>query len=149
LLIPSLCLALASVPASAQVVRQLIDATGDGAGHTLQGPRGIALDAQGNLFVVGMMSDNVFRIRPSGKVELVIDGSGDGKGHKLVRPNGIAVDAKGNVYVAGIDSWNVFQIAPDGKKTQIIDLTGDARATRAAAVGLARWPGQPLHRGLE
>ncbi len=56
--------ALASGPAAAQTITEIIDATGDGAGNVLNGPRLIAVDAAGNAYVTGFDSDNAFKITP-------------------------------------------------------------------------------------
>ena len=41
---------------------EIIDATGDGSGNTLDNPRGVATDSAGNVFVSGFFSDNVFKL---------------------------------------------------------------------------------------
>jgi sugar lactone lactonase YvrE len=97
----------------------ILDATGDGKGHVLKGPLGPAVDAKGNVYVLGMFSHNVFRITPSGEVRQILDGSGDGQGNELVKPRDLAVDAKGNVYVLGQKSRNVFKVTPAGQVSQI------------------------------
>ena len=51
----------------------------DGAGITLDGPRGVAVDASGNVYVTGQYSDNAFRITPGGIASEIIDASGDGE----------------------------------------------------------------------
>ena len=91
-------------------ITQIIDATGDGAGNLLAGPFGVAVDSDGNVYVPGQNSDNVFQITPSGTITQIIDATGDGAGNALAGPNGVAVDSDGNVYVAGFFSDNVFQI---------------------------------------
>ena len=91
-------------------ITQIIDATGDGAGNGLDLPREVAVDSDGNVYVSGQGSDNVFQITPSGTITQIIDATGDGAGNGLVSANGVAVDSDGNVYVAGLGSDNVFQI---------------------------------------
>ncbi len=86
--------------------------------------RDVAVDGAGNAYVIGMISDNAFKITPAGVVTELIDGSGDGAGHFLDQPYGIAVDVHGNVYVSAQLSRNVFKIVPDGTVTQILDATG-------------------------
>ncbi|MCP4640145.1 MAG: hypothetical protein GY851_06925, partial [bacterium] len=86
---------------------------------------GIAVDADGNVFVAATGSDNVFKITPSGDITQIIDSTGDGAGHGLEAPRWIAVDAADNVYVTGYASNNVFKISPSGDITQIIDAIGD------------------------
>ena len=103
--------AAAVVPApsiAAAQITEIIDGTGDGAGNTLSGPYGIAVDGNGNVYVTGY--DNAFRITPGGVITEIIDSTGDGAGNTLDVPYGIAVDVNGNVYVAGFGSSNAFKI---------------------------------------
>ncbi len=45
-------------------ITEIIDASGDGAGNTLDGSHGIAVDDAGNVYVTGVDSDNAFCIAP-------------------------------------------------------------------------------------
>jgi sugar lactone lactonase YvrE len=123
---------LVSLPASAQVARLLIDETGDGAGHPLLGARGIALDAKGNVFVSGMLSQNVFRIAPDGKIVQVIGPDGDGAGHELREPRALAVDSKGNLYVGGVGAGTSSGHAGGGS-SRSSTRAGTERATGCIA----------------
>jgi len=108
-------------------ITEIIDGTGDGTGggvNVLASPKGIAVDAAGNVYVTGTGSNNAFKITPGGTITEIIDGAGDGV-NGLASTFGIAVDAAGNVYVAGIGSNNAFKITPGGTITEIIDSTGD------------------------
>jgi hypothetical protein len=67
----------------------VIDASGDGR-HPLKGPRGVAIGPDGSAYVVGMMSDNVFRLAPDGTISQILDGGGDGRGNRLRAPRGVA-----------------------------------------------------------
>ncbi|MFV1980325.1 MAG: SBBP repeat-containing protein, partial [Rhodothermia bacterium] len=93
------------------VVTMIIDASGDGAGHTLRFTAGIAVDGFGNVYVTGLLSHNAFMIAPSGIITEIIDASGDGKGNLLEKPPSIAVGGLNEVYVVGSSSHNVFKIA--------------------------------------
>jgi hypothetical protein len=112
-------------PVTGQTITQIMDATGDGVGHTLTNPLGVAVDGSGNIYVTGYFSHNAFKITPAGVVTQIIEAAGDGLGHGLSGPTGIAVDNSGNVYVSGRFSNNVFKITPSGTVTQIIDGSGD------------------------
>ena len=109
-------------------ITEIIDATGDGGGNTLDTPLGVAVDGSGNVYVGGGGSHNVFRITPGGTITEIIDATGDGS-NALTQPNGIAVDGSGNIYVAGASSDNVFRITPGGTITEIIDAAGDGSNT--------------------
>jgi hypothetical protein len=107
-------------------ITQILDATGDGdPSHPLNGASGVATDADGNVYVTGAGSDNVFKITPLGVVTQILDATGDGLGNVLDNPNAIRVDAAGTVYVAGTDSSNVFRILPSGEIAVIADASGD------------------------
>ena len=70
---------LAATPystAHAQTITQIIDVTGDGAGNTLSGSRGIAVDGAGNVYVTGADSDNAFKITPAGLITKILVATG-------------------------------------------------------------------------
>ncbi len=106
-------------------ILEIIDPTGDHAVNPLNNPSGIAVDAAGNAYVSGTLSDNAFRITAAGAITRIIGSAGDGAGNTLDGASGIAVDTMANVYVSAIGSDNVFKITPGGVITEIIDLTGD------------------------
>ncbi|MGH2355810.1 MAG: flippase activity-associated protein Agl23, partial [Chloroflexota bacterium] len=69
----------------------------------LNTPRGVALDAEGNVYVVDTLNNRIQKFDRTGKLLTAwgTKGSGDGQ---FVEPMGIAVDGQGNVFVA--DTWN-------------------------------------------
>ena len=79
----------------------------------LQGPRGLAVDAQGNILVADAMNHRVVVFDPAGTVVRTIGSRGSGD-NQLYEPSGVAVDAAGNIYVA--DTWNarIAKFGPDG-----------------------------------
>jgi len=121
----SLVLCALSTGSAAQTITEIIDATGDGAGNTLNTPSGLAVDASGNVFVGGAGSDNGFKIAPGGAITEIIDATGDGAGNTLTETRRVGVDASGNFYITGVQTDNGFEIAPGGTITEIIDATGD------------------------
>ena len=63
----------ATAPAAlAQTITQIIDSSGDGT-HPFSSPRGMAVDAAGNVFLSGGSSDNVFRVAPDGTITQILD----------------------------------------------------------------------------
>jgi streptogramin lyase len=119
----------------AGAITEIIDASGDGTGNTLDYPIGVAVDGAGNVYVAGYDSGNVFRITPAGTITEIIDAAGDGGGNALDEPFGVAVDGAGNVYVTGYNSSNAFRVTPLGTISEIIDITG---------AGAGAWLSNPL-----
>jgi hypothetical protein len=76
------------------------------------GPRGLTLDAVGNIYVADYFS-GVIKKFPVGGGAPVILGSG------FAHPMAVAVDAAGNVYVADINNTNIMKI-PFGAAYQLL-----------------------------
>ena len=118
--------ALGSGRAAGQfIITEIIDATGDGAGNSLDGPRGITIDTVGNTYIAGWFSNNAFKITPAGVITEIIDATGDGMGNSLDSPAGIAVDAVSNAFVTCVNNDRAFKITPAGDITLIIHAAGD------------------------
>jgi cysteine-rich repeat protein len=107
-----------SSAAHAQVLTQIIDVTGDGAGATLQYPEGLAVDGNGNVYVAGGGSENVFKITPGGTVTEHATLAG-------TNPGRIGVDGAGNVFVQDINGTRVFKITPSGTVNTVLTQLGD------------------------
>jgi len=77
-----------------------------GADAQFYSPQGIAVDAQGNVYVADFGNNAIRKITPAGVVTTLAGGNGvgyaDGSGAsvKFYNPSGLAVDAQGNVFVA-------------------------------------------------
>jgi DNA-binding beta-propeller fold protein YncE len=81
-------------------------------------PAGVAVDAEGNVFVADRDNHRVMKLSPEG-LRLAAwgtEGSGgsDGNLPRFDRPCGVAVDAEGNFYVADTFNHRVLKLAPDG-----------------------------------
>lgn len=119
-----LCVVLGLIASggAAASITQILDSSGDGV-NALDSPWGVALDNDGNVFVAGFNSDNVFKIARDGTITQVLDSSGDGT-NTLDSPYGLAVSdssfSRGRVYVSGFISNNVFEIKPNGDVRQMI-----------------------------
>jgi DNA-binding beta-propeller fold protein YncE len=83
---------------------------GDSSG-SLSRPKGVAVDAQGNVYVVDALFENLQIFNQAGEFLLAIGENGSGPGEFWL-PVGIAISRDGQVYVA--DSYNrriqVFKI---------------------------------------
>ena len=78
-------------------------------------PEGIAIDADGNLFIGDLSNSVVRKITPAGEVS-TFAGSQRGFGNGLAsiarfnEPSGITVDRSGNIYVADVNNERIRKI---------------------------------------
>ena len=98
----------------------------DGAGSqaTFNYPRGLAVDAGGNVFVADMANYTIRRIDPSGNVSTFAGKAGapngvDGQGTaaRFWSPWGLAFDSQGNLYVSDWGADTIRKITPGGLVT--------------------------------
>jgi uncharacterized delta-60 repeat protein len=98
-------------------------ADGPGATAQLDSPDGIAVDREGNVYVLDRGNHRVRRIAPSGMVSTLagsgVAGFADGSGAsaRFDHARGIAVDAAGILYVADEYNERIRKITPDGTVT--------------------------------
>jgi sugar lactone lactonase YvrE len=124
----------------AGVVSTLAGVTGlygylDGTGTVAQfnGPRGVAIDVSGNLFVAETTNQRIRKVTPAGVVSTLAgtgaSGSADGFGTlaSFKNPFSVAVDAIGVVYVADSSNHLIRKITPEGVVTTLAG-TGTAGA---------------------
>ena len=86
----------------------------------VDGPRGIAIDKDGNVFVASETSGKVFRVAPDGTKTIVLDGTPLVDPDPIGGPFGVAVDSDGNLYVTGNKTNNVIKLTPGGAKSEIL-----------------------------
>jgi len=77
-------------------------------------PTGVAVDAQGNLYVADTGGHRIHVYGPDGRLMRSLGGQGATLG-ELYEPRGLALDAAGNLYVA--DTWNarIVKYDPEGR----------------------------------
>ncbi len=89
----------------------------------LDGPREVAVDRAGNLYIADSENHRIRKVTADGQIDTVA-GTGtagfsgdDGLAiaAELNCPYGIAVDSTGNLYIADTDNHRVRQITPDGQ----------------------------------
>lgn len=76
-------------------------------------PTGMAIDAQGRVYVIDTMSSQIVVFGPDGQVQRTIGSFGSENG-QFYEPSSLAIDAQGNLYVT--DTWNarVVKLDPQG-----------------------------------
>jgi hypothetical protein len=107
-------------------------ADGTGSGASFNQPTGVAVDANGNVYVVDSGNSSLRMITPAGVVTTPTLGS-NGNGATNVTPKAVAVDAKGNVFVTS--SNQVFMRTPTGTFNLLAGSgdNGSANGTGTAA----------------
>ena len=105
----------------------------DGLGTAAQfnGPSGIAIDKNGNLYVADMLNHTIRKISRSGDVSTMAgragkEGSTDGMGAaaRFCKPEGIAADSNGNLFVVDFGNKTIRKINPDGAVTTFAGTVG-------------------------
>lgn len=115
-----------------------------GAAARFLNPSGIAVDANGNLYVTDTANHTIRKITSGGVVTTLAGspgsaGTADGAGSqaRFSEPTGIAVDAAGNVYVADTGNHAIRKISPGGTVSTIAGAkgtSGSADGTGTAAL---------------
>ena len=133
---------------------------GDGGSATdaeVDNPRGVAVDAAGNLFIADTLNDVIREVNLTGSAESIFDGlislpawdittvagngipgfSGDGGSAtdaQLGRPRGVAVDAEGNIFIADTNNSRIREV--NNSSGQITTFAGTGALTYGGDGGL-------------
>ncbi len=111
---------------------------GDGGAATsacLNQPSGLAVDAEGSVYIADQFNNRVRKVDPAGIITTVAgrgnEGfTGDGgpaTAATVTLPIGIAVDASGNLYIADYNFGHVREVSTDGVITTIAGRGGNAQ----------------------
>ena len=106
-------------------------ADGTGTSARFNGPKGVASDATGNVYVADTGNHTIRMITPAGVVstlagQAAIPGTTDATGQaaRFNSPQGVAVDAAGNVYVADYNNNAIRKVTPAGEVITLAGLAG-------------------------
>ena len=112
-----------------------INGLGDGGlaiNAQLQNPTGLAMDAQGNLYIADWSDHRIRKVDNAGIITTVVgNGTGGYNGDNITAtsaelnyPAGIAVDANGNLYISDSKNQLIRKVGTDGIITTIAGTTG-------------------------
>jgi uncharacterized protein (TIGR03437 family) len=107
---------------------------GQATAASLSSPRGIAFDAQGNIYIADRFNHRVRRVTPSGTITTfagtgVAGFSGDGglaANAQLNQPEDIWIDAGGTVYIADSSNHRIRRVAVNGIITTVAGVGIDS-----------------------
>ena len=91
-----------------------ISADGVGRAASFCRPWGVALDANGTLFVTDYLTGALRRVDAQGNVSTVALHKGTGEPASLKGPMGLAIDPAGTIYIAEKDGATVSRVSADG-----------------------------------
>jgi DNA-binding beta-propeller fold protein YncE len=105
---------------------------------TFNEPWGVAVDAQGNVFVADTWNHRVQKLDANGKFlsEWSTTGPGNEEPHQLWGPRGIVVSSAGRVYVTDTGNKRVVVFDANGKFLFGFDTSGDGRLDEPVGIAL-------------
>jgi sugar lactone lactonase YvrE len=108
---------------------------GKGSASQFNEPGNVAIDVNGNLYVLDEGNSAVRKVTPNGTVTTLATIVGFTQSNLSEYPNGIAVDRKGNVFVSDATNDLVWKITPDGSPRVYAGTGGVAKHKDGPAGG--------------
>jgi hypothetical protein len=117
-----------------------VSGSSDGAASaTFNHPTGVAVDADGNVYVADTNNNEIRKVTAAGAVSTLagqagVSGGSDGTGStaSFNGPSGIVADPTGNLYVADTLNHTIREVTPNGVVTTIAGLAGASGLVDAA-----------------
>ena len=92
--------------------------------HYFSGPRSLAVDEDGNIYVAGGLNHRIEKYTPGGHLITRWGSNGTEQG-QFDEPDGIVIDSEGNVYVAEKKGQRIQKFTADGKFLAMWGNEGD------------------------